>query len=187
MDYLHCNDFLNAYNPLTQSFDFFTPCDIPSPTENRTYRKKSDFGAKILRDLYRNLKEEVCEHQVFKRRCGLCRDRYVCRHRYLRAGCKKCSPENWCLHNKFIWSCKNCVAAAKNDINEERAKVKCTHYARPSRCIVCSPHLFCGHLVKKKTKPFRYGPNFKKDCVTKKLKCLKCAYRVPFLPKIKSK
>jgi hypothetical protein len=167
---LHCMDFLYAYNPLTNSLNFKRDPSLPAPRKHVVIKPKISES----NDIFWNI--ELCGHNILRKRCGVCLNGgRLCEHQYLYAGCKWCSPDNFCLHQNFLWTCRDC-AKSITPITPGR-KIKCAHKAHSDNCVVCSPHLYCGHSVKHKSKPFALTCPRGTDCVTKRVKCKKCIER----------
>lgn len=178
---LHCMDFLkmrniaNMVDESSHSFAFFSHSNYSPIPIRQPPISDNDFIVALdlppddedrfdVLEQYTNTKGDVCKHMILHARCGLCLDKKVCRHRLLKGGCERCSPLNWCsLHHEFLWTCSKCIPETDIGGNIRRVYLggMCSHdvcsrcIIEPGKsCIACKPHLFCGHNIFDRDKPF---------------------------------
>jgi len=169
MDELHRMDFLYAYDPSSNTLRFRRDPSLPVPRRTIVILPKKS-------DVEDDWDVRECGHNILLKRCGICLNGgKLCEHAYLFAGCKWCSPNNFCTHKNFMWTCRDCTKDLYPDASGRR--MKCQHKAHSDNCVACSPHLYCGHSVKHKKKPFALTCPRGTDCITKRVKCKKCIER----------
>jgi len=76
----------------------------------------------------------ICEHNVRKNDCKICKGGNRCQHGKIKVSCRICSPQTFCKHNKRKTRCIEC-----------NGKSICIHNKRRYQCILCGGGSICIH------------------------------------------
>ena len=57
--------------------------------------------------------DQVCEHEIIKNKCEMCRGKDVCRHSRKRVRCAACIGRSFCIHFNYYKKCNKCNNARK--------------------------------------------------------------------------
>lgn len=91
--------------------------------------------------------QAFCPHKIEWRKCSRCKEGYrarslesrACEHGLKdRSKCRTCSPGNFCVHGNRVSRCKPCGTGL------------CPHKKRKDLCDICSPPVYCSHLVQRR-------------------------------------
>lgn len=76
----------------------------------------------------------ICEHNVRKYDCKICKGGNRCQHGKIKVSCRICSPQTFCKHNKRKTRCIEC-----------NGKSICIHNKIRDQCILCGGVSICIH------------------------------------------
>ena len=78
--------------------------------------------------------QTICEHNVRKHDCKICKGGNRCQHGKIKVSCRICSPQTFCKHNKRKTRCIEC-----------NGKSICIHNKIRDQCILCGGGSICIH------------------------------------------
>jgi hypothetical protein len=81
-----------------------------------------------------NKEKRICEHNIEKKGCKVCKGSCICPHNRIKSSCKECGGGSICLHNYVRTICKECGGGSI-----------CIHNKKRTLCIECGGGSICNH------------------------------------------